>query len=346
VPYELPSIDDRAIWDTWLSIHNLASVTVADEMGLFKSLHEESAGSVELAARLGYDRRTTVAIVRMLAAQGYLIQHDGKYELTDLARLYLLRDSPYYWGHMLANRQTPHESLKAKLLGRSPEGRPGVAAREAPGESPGSASSWASGNVDMERARRVAAAMQSHSLPAATGLARSVDLSGVTRLLDVGGGSGCFAIALALANRGLRATIMELPAMCEVAQEYIRAADAEARVDTVAVDMFREPWPAGFDALFFANVFHDWNFETCGWLARQAFDALPSGRRIYLHEMLLDDDGDGPPTAVSFSMLMLGTEGQQFTLPELRGLLEPAGFRDVQAVPTYGYYSLVSARKS
>jgi hypothetical protein len=44
-------------------------------------------------------------------------------------------------------------------------------------------------------------------------------------------------------------------------------------------------------------------------------------------------------------MLMLGTEGQQFTLPELKALLEGAGFIDVQARPTYGYYSLVSARK-
>jgi hypothetical protein len=61
--------------------------------------------------------------------------------------------------------------------------------------------------------------------------------------------------------------------------------------------------------------------------------------------MLLDDDGDGPRTTVSFSMLMLGTEGQQFTLPELKGLLEGAGFSDVQSSSTYGYYSLVSARK-
>jgi hypothetical protein len=62
--------------------------------------------------------------------------------------------------------------------------------------------------------------------------------------------------------------------------------------------------------------------------------------------MLLDDDGDGPLTTVSFSMLMLGTEGQQFTLPELKTLLEGAGFGEVQAKHTYGYYSLVSAKKA
>jgi acetylserotonin N-methyltransferase len=206
--------------------------------------------------------------------------------------------------------------------------------------------SWASGQLDMERARRVAAAMQSHSLPAAIALARNGGFEGVRRLLDVGAGSGCFAIALAQQHPELSVSIMELPAMCQVAQEYIDAAGATGRVDTVAVDMFREPWPRGYDAMFFSNVFHDWNFETCRWLAERASEALEPGGRIYLHEMLLDDDGGGPVTTVSFSMLMLGTQGQQFTLPELRGLLEPAGFRDIEARPTYGYYSLVTGRKA
>ena len=50
---------------------------------------------------------------------------------------------------------------------------------------------------------------------------------------------------------------------------------------------------AGYDALFFSNVWHDWNVRTCQWLAARAFAALPSGGRIMLHEMLLDEDGAG-----------------------------------------------------
>jgi acetylserotonin N-methyltransferase len=341
--YDLPPTDDRAVWDIWLSMHHLPSITVADELGLFRALHEAPSGPVQLAERLGNDRRTTIAVLRMLAALGYLQQRLGVYHLTEPARLYLLKDSPYYWGHMLGNRVNLHETLKGRLQGRSPEGIPGQ--RPEPAATDSSASSWASGRVDLERARRVAAAMHSHSLPAATGLARTADLWDASRLLDIGGGSGCYAIALARGRPGLHATVMELPAMCEVAQEYVKAGEVADRVDTVAVDMFREPWPSGHDAHFYANVWHDWNFDTCAWLARRSFEALLDGGRIFLHEMLLDDDGDGPTTTVGFSMLMLGTEGQQFTLPELKALLERAGFTDVQARPTYGYYSLVSARK-
>lgn len=344
--YELPPIDDRAVWDTLLSINQLPSVTVADELGVFQSLHGAPATASEVAERLGYDRRTVVAVLRMLAAQGYLKQRCGVYQVTSLARQYLLKDSPYYWGHMLNTaRSSLHEKLKERMQSASPEGVPGQRGEDVPGET--RATSWAKGQVDIERGRRIAAAMHSHSLPAATGLAKCAAFSEGARLLDVGGGSGCYSIAIAQANPSLRLTVMELPAMADVAKEYIGAAGVGDRVDASAVDMFREAWPQGYDGVFFANVWHDWNFETCAFLASKAFDALPSGGRIFIHEMLLDDDGDGPLTTVSFSMLMrLNTEGQQFTLPELQGVLEDAGFVDVGARHTYGYYSLVSARKN
>jgi acetylserotonin N-methyltransferase len=343
--YEMPTSDDRPIWDTWLSIHYLPAATVADELGLLKSLHEAPAAAIELADRLGFDQRATVAILRMLKSLGFLSLNEGVYRLTDPARLYLLRDSPFYWGHMLGTGQPQHARWRDLLQNGSPRGVPGHEGASPIPQGPGSAGSWASGQVDSERAKRVAAAMQSHSLPAAIALGRNGGFDGVRKLLDVGGGSGCFAVALAQQHPELSCTIMELPSMCEVAQTYIDAGGVRDQVDTVAVDMFREPWPRGYDAMFFSNVFHDWNFETCRWLAERACAALEPGGRIYLHEMLLDDDGGGPVTTVSFSMLMLGTQGQQFTLPELRDILESAGFRDIEAKATYGYYSLVVGKK-
>ena len=310
--YEMPTTDDRSVWDVWLSMNYLPAVTVA--------------------------------VMRMLGALGFLAVHDGVYQLTDPARIYLLKDSPFYWGNMLGNRTPLHERLRDQLKGRSPAGRPGADEQPSPGDGR-SAGAWASGQIDMEGAQRVARSMQSHSLAAAIGFGRNSGLDDVQRFLDVGGGSGCFAIALAQQHPSLHATIMELPAMCEVALDYIRDGGVEGRVDTVAVDMFRQAWPTGYDAIFFSNVFHDWNFETCGWLAKQSYDALPARGRICLHEMLLDDDGAGPLTAASFSMLMLGTQGQQFTFAELRELLEGAGFVDITAKHTSVYYSLVTGRK-
>jgi hypothetical protein len=65
-----------------------------------------------------------------------------------------------------------------------------------------------------------------------------------------------------------------------------------------------------------------------------------------LHEMLLDDGGSGSAAAAAFSMLMLlATQGQQFTFAEVRDILEKAGFEDVETLQTAGYYSITTGYK-
>jgi acetylserotonin N-methyltransferase len=344
--YDPPTTSDRGIWDLWLSQTWHGAIVAADDAGFFAALHNEPADIAELSSRLQSDERATGILLRLLAALRLVEIREGRYQLTAQARQYLLPSSPFYWGPMLRvgvsewHHATVVAALKRKDSAHTaqPEGTP------APAGTGRSSDSWATGQISPEQARAVAARMHAHSLAPAIACARTYDFTGVRRLLDVGGGSGCFSIAIAKANPGIHCTIMELPAMCDVAQSYIRDAGADDRVDVVAVDMFRQPWPRGYDAIFFSNVWHDWNFRTCAWLAERALAALPPGGRILLHEMLLDDDGAGPAAAAGFSMLMLlATQGQQFTLPELRGLLEGAGFRAITNTPASGYYSVTTA---
>jgi hypothetical protein len=339
---EVPTRDDKPLWDVWLSMLWLPAVTVADELGIFDSLADKPATIPELAARMDLNPRAVAAVLPLLAAQGFLVAHEGRFAVSDTTRNFMVHASPFYWGavFVVQPRANPmHIRLKEALVRKAPAPM-GQSSDKPPVES------WESGQLDMERARAIAAFMQSHSLPAATGLARNGNFDGVTRLLDVGGGSGCFSIALAQVHPQLRCTVMDLPAMCDVAREHVAAAGLSDRIDARSVDMFRADWPRGYEAAFFSNIFHDWSPDTCAQLAARAFSALPSGGRIYLHEILLDDGGTAPVTAAAFSVLMLlGTRGQQFTFTQLRALLQDAGFVDVEVSATYGYYSLVRARK-
>lgn len=346
--YAAPTVDDRRMWDLWLSGLHQPSIVAAEEAGIFTALNEAPATPVELAARLDFDRRATTVLVRLLGALKLLVLRDGRYQLSAEARTYLVKGSPWYWAPMssVAVSDWHRTRLLDKLKQRDsdlvagPEGTPLTSTEGR------AADDWAAGQVSMERAREVAARMHAHSVPAAVGVARHYDFRGVTHVLDVGGGSACFMVAAAQAHPHLRATVLELPAMCEAAQGYIRAGGVADRVQTCAVDMFRQPWPRGCDALFFSNVWHDWNVRTCQWLAARAYETLPPGGRILLHEVLLDEDGDGPVTAASFSMLMLlATQGQQFTLGELKTILEGAGFTRIEAIATHPYYSVVTGHK-
>lgn len=346
--YEAPSTDDRRIWDLWLSGMYQGAIVAADEAGVFAALAETPATIDDLATRLDLDVRATGILLRLLGALGLLVTRDGGFQLTDQARQYFVKSSPFYWGHMMrvAVSEWHRDTALAKLKAKGSASAVGPQGTPAPSGSGRPADGWAAGEIAIGQAETIAASMHSHSLPAAIGAARNYDFTGVKRILDVGGGSGCFMIAFAQAHPEIEATILELPSMCKAAAAYIEAGGVGRTVDTTASNMFRDPWPKGYDAIIFSNIWHDWNFRTCAWLAERAYDALPHGGRIMLHEMLLDDGGAGPATTAAFSMLMLlATQGQQFTFPEIKGLLEDAGFRDVETKHTAGYYSITTGYK-
>jgi acetylserotonin N-methyltransferase len=346
--YEGPTKDDSRIWDLFLSGTYQAAVVVADAAGIFAALDKEPATSVMLAQQLDFDQRATRVLLRLLASLGLVRVHENRFHLTPDAEIYMLKSSPFYWGRMMDVGVSAwhRDTLMAKLRQKDSDNAAGpLGAPRVSGEGR-AIEGWAAGQISMEQAREIAARMHSHSVPAAVAAARNYDFKGLNRILDVGGGSGCFMIAMAQTHPHLRCTIMELPTMCEVAQGYIQEGEVADRVDTAAVDMFRQPWPQGYDAVFFSNIWHDWNFRTCKWLAERTFEVLPAGGRIMLHEMLLDEDGLGPVTAAAFSMLMLlATQGQQFTFGELKAILEGAGFRNVETVQHHTYYSITAGYK-
>ncbi len=334
----LPATDDTRVWDIWLSMYQVPCLSVALELELFESLDAKPDSAEGLAERRGFNLRGLRALLPMLMQQGLLHLHDGCYQLNETSRTYMLKSSPLFWGGLfsrIAKTQPPH-----KLLLETVNNQRALAAKTR------AADGWESGHVDMAMAREVTAFMHSHSVASAAGMTKTFDFSRTRKVLDVGGGSGCFSIALARLRADIRCTVMELPAICELAQQYIADAGVSAQVDTVVVDMFRQAWPAGYDTHFFSNIFHDWGFETCLDLAQRSHAALPEGGRILLHEMLLDDGGLTPAPAVTFSLLMaMGTLGQQFTYGQLRELLQTAGFRNISCRQTYGYFSIVSAEK-
>jgi len=346
--YETPAADDSRIWDVFLSGAYHGAVVAADDAGIFAALNDGPATIQELAGKLDLDERATGVLLRLLAAHGLVVFRNDSFDLTLDARLYLLKSSPFYWGPMLhvGVSSWHRDTLMAKLSQKGSADAVGPLGTPKISGDGRSIDDWASGSISLERARDVAMRMHSHSLPAAVGAAKHYDFTGIQKILDVGGGSGCFMIAMAQALPHLRCTIMELPAMCEVAKSYIDSGEVSERVDTIAVDMFRQPWPRGYDAVFFSNIWHDWNFRTCRWLAERTYEALPPGGRIMLHEMLLENTGNGQKTAAAFSMLMLlATQGQQFTSEELRSILEDAGFAGVETTSTHSYYSITTGYK-
>jgi 3-hydroxy-5-methyl-1-naphthoate 3-O-methyltransferase len=331
--------DDRLVWDTWLACYRLPVLTVADEIGTFAALSAQALKTDELATQLGVGARELAIHLGLLAAMGFVERRDGRWRATAATRTWMHPDAEGYAGPVL-HRFREGEPLHAQLLATL---RPNVHTEK----HRSAAAEWERGEMSPELARIITAFMNAHSRAAAKAAAFQALFADVRSVLDVGGGSAIFSIEMAKAHPSLHATVMEIAAVCKEADRYITASGQASRVHTQAVNMFTQAWPTGHDAHFLSNILHDWSDETCRLLVKKSFEALPSGGRIVLHEILMDDDGCGPLPAAAFSVLMLlGTRGRQYSLAELRGFLEPVGFAGVEAFSTGGgYYSLVVARK-
>ena len=334
-----PGTDDRAIWDIWQSQFILPAVTVADELGVFRALGDTAMTGGGLAEALTVDERALGVLLGALAALDLIEKRDGRWCAMPAARMWLHPDATGYWGGFLYRfRETipMHADMIAMVrTGKRPENK--VAGGP----------EWERGTMGAEVARRISDFMHAHSMGPARGAAMQPVFAEVESLLDVGCGSGVYGIELARANPRMAVTLLDLKEMVAEAQIHVDAAGLSQRIGTCGLNMFEQEWPTGHDAHFFANIYHDWSEETNALLSRKSFAALRPGGRIFLHVILADDDGTGPWQAASFSLMMLlGTLGKQYTLPELRAILEDAGFEDVRACRSGGgYYSLVSARK-
>jgi acetylserotonin N-methyltransferase len=341
---EAQSADVYPIWESYLSPLWFPAVMIADELGIFSALAARPMSIDEVAAELSLNDRVLGALLPMLSSLGYLAPRLGNYYLTETATAYLLPESEFYWGGVLAGSRrnsTFVDSLRRVLT--TPDPPDAIPGAQAGG---GNSDSWATGQISPEAAKGMAAYMHSHSAQAAVGLAASGVFASSKRFLDVGGCSGVFSIALAQRYPELRATIMDLGPVCDEGMAYVARAGLQDRIDAHAADMFRSDWPEGYDVHFFSNMFHDWRPATCRELARRSFKSLAPGGSIDLHEMLIDDDGSGPRIAASFAMLMVaGTQGQQYSFAQLRDILVEAGFVDVEVRRTTPTHSLVRGHK-
>jgi 3-hydroxy-5-methyl-1-naphthoate 3-O-methyltransferase len=341
-----PTNDDSVIWDIWLSQFRLPVVNVNAEVGTFKALSAAALTATELATQLGVDARALTMHLAALCSMGLVEKRLGKWRATHLARTWLHPDGAGYWGHF--TRQIDfNETLRNRLLESLRTGkRPGDVGADS-GDITARPAEWERGTMSQEAAEGIANFMHAHSQGPALGAAAQGVFGELTSLMDIGCGSGIYGIEIARSHPGLKVVLMDLKEMAIEAQKFIDRAGVGNQVTTAGVNMFTEQWPRGHDGHFFSNVFHDWSDESCRLLAKKSFAALPSGGRIFLNEILMDDEYTGPFPAAAFSLLMLvGTLGKQYTLGEFRDILGSAGFVDVEAVRTGGgYYSLVSARK-
>lgn len=331
-PFPIAEVDERSLFDLSCSRIIGPVITLAQELNLFQLLDADPQTIEEAAKNLKISPKIAEAFIAVLAAFGLLErQTNEQFALTKLAKTYMIPDSPFYYTGFCPPREWYLDLLRMRLINDAQPPMPMAVAMT---------------QHKIEVVQSFIERMHMMVLPAAASLAKHPIFSEISHLLDVGGGSGALAIAIATSNPHIQCQVIDLEPVCKLAQKNIDRYGLQEQIATVALDMFKEEWPQEPDGILFGNVFHDWDAASCRILAQKAFNTLKTGGHILLHEMPLNNTKDGPLTVACLSAILLMYErGKQYTLKEMEDILSAVGFIDFQSVQTHTYYHLVSAKK-
>ena len=179
---------------------------------------------------------------------------------------------------------------------------------------------------DPDTARRYSLLMSESQVLVAEDTLATVDLSGVSHLMDVGGGTGAFLAAVAGKAPELELTLFDLPAVVGEATKRFNALDRPPRI--VSGSFRDEPLPKGADAISLVRVLYDHQDDTVLNLLRAVHEALPPGGRLIVSEPMT---GSGRAGDVYFALYCLAMQtGRARSANQVADLMEQAGFTDIR----------------
>ena len=186
------------------------------------------------------------------------------------------------------------------------------------------------------------ASMTRIALPA---LLAACDFSGVSTLMDVGGGVGDLMSAILMKYRSIRGIVLDLPHCAEGARQNLAAAGVAERAEFIGGNFF-ESVPRVADAIVLKSIIHDWNDERCARILQNCHSALKRGDRLTVIDRILpkkvEPKADHLEAVLSDLTMLRGLGGCERTESEHRDLLGESGFRVTRVVPA-GRYSLIEA---
>lgn len=153
-------------------------------------------------------------------------------------------------------------------------------------------------------------------------------LQGGECVVDAGGGFGTLAMNILSAHPDARVTVLDKPEVIEQARNSLGSVTG---LNWLASDLF-EPWNVRADVVTLARVLHDWDDDDAIKILSRARAALSSGGRLFIIEMLMEEQGLSG--ALCDLHLLMATGGRERSQKDFERLLAEAGFRlvDVRRV--------------
>ncbi|SEE01322.1 methyltransferase [Pseudomonas anguilliseptica] len=316
-------------WELALAAVRGDALRIALEWKLF-SLLQVPSSALAIARQLQLDPSNTGYWLDALWSMALLERDERqppRYRNTALASDYLRADAPDYCGDAWIFRLRGLRHFGSQLGDQVRAGQPG-----------GQAASVASNIDNWTTAARLQIAQEQRAVTVGLALrlmAQVAEFPGARRMLDLGGGPGLVAIALALDNPMLCGEVFDFPQTVDVAADNIRRAGLEQRLEVRGGDLACDPIGEGYDLIWCSSVLH-FVPDMPATLAKIHAALRPGGVLVSAHAEIPDDpEHAGRVMPYYLSMQMLG---RQIThAGGLQEALDQAGFVNIDSYPEVAF---------
>jgi 3-hydroxy-5-methyl-1-naphthoate 3-O-methyltransferase len=268
------------------------------------------------------------------------------YSNSHLADTFLVKGKPGYMGDIISMFDKRLYKSWDKLNQSLKTNKPIVQ------EEGGDAESiWnqAKSNQAIEQMKKFTHAMHGLSIGPAMTLTKVFDFSTYNKMMDVGGGSGVYSIQVVKENPNMHAVILDVNAVCQVANGYIERFNLQDKIQTQPLDFFKEDLPEGCDLALLSHILHDHSEEKGRLLLKKIYDSLVTGKKgaVIISEWLLNDEKTGPQASalMGLNMIVETTGGRNYSFVEISEMLMGAGFNDIEKRPLAGPAEIVIGYK-
>jgi ubiquinone/menaquinone biosynthesis C-methylase UbiE len=281
-------------------------ILTANNLKIFENLKKASSAT-EIAEKLNIDPRATEIVLDALTGIGLVRKsRTGRYRNTPVSNRYLVKGTRFYQGDIIKHASTMWQNFSA-LDDVVRTGRP------------------ARRGFDHE-----SFIMGMHNLTVlrTESLAKALGLKGIKTMLDLGGGPGTNAIAMA--KKGIQSTVFDLPETINIAKKVARR-DGVKGIRFIAGDFHVDSIGSGYDLILLSQIFHAFSAEENIALLRKCNTAMNFGGKVVVQEFPINDNRTSPPHSALFSVNMLvGTErGRCYSPKEIKRWLAGTGFKNI-----------------
>jgi SAM-dependent methyltransferase len=163
-------------------------------------------------------------------------------------------------------------------------------------------------------------------------LARFLDTSGCSSLLDLGCGPGTYAFHLGANNPALRLYLLDLPGVLEVAAEVQKRFGLPNETHFLPLDALKDEIPGSYDLVLVSNTLHMLGERESRKLIRRLHGSVNDGGSLVIQAQFLRDDkmGDRWPVLLDLIQLCITAEGRNHSAAETKTWLEEAGFANIE----------------